>query len=97
MDGKKGVGVGILSAEKRLRFDLSELCFQLCHFLAQFKDDILTFSGQFEKGVEIFHCLEQPSVQRDISFKLFPPFKSFLGFGLIGPKRGFCESLFQLD
>ena len=86
MNCKESVALGVFAAQQRGGFDAAQLGIQPLEFLLDVVRDILAFSSEFEKSLQVFYRALQFSIQLNVILELLAPLQNRLRLSLIIPK-----------
>ena len=86
MNCKESVALGVFAAQQRGGFDAAQLGIQPLEFLLDVFCDILAFSSEFEKSLQVFYRALQFSIQLNVILELLAPLQNRLRLSLIIPK-----------
>ena len=86
MNCEESVALGVFAAQQRGGFDVAQLGIQPLEFLLDVFCDILAFSSEFEKSLQVFYRALQFSIQLNVILELLAPLQNRLRLSLIIPK-----------
>ena len=86
MNCKESVALGVFAAQQRGGFDAAQLGIQPLEFLLDVFRDILAFSSEFEKSLQVLYRALQFSIQLNVILELLAPLQNRLRLSLIIPK-----------
>ena len=96
MNCKESVALGVFAAQQRGGFDAAQLGIQPLEFLLDVFRDILAFSSEFEKSLQVFYRALQFSIQLNVILELLAPLQNRLRLSLISPETRVDNLSFDL-
>jgi uncharacterized membrane protein YhfC len=96
VNGEKCVALSVFAAQQGGGFNAAQLFFQPAELLLDVFGDLLAFTSQFEKSLQVFDRALQLAIQFQIVFKLFAALKNRLRLALITPKARIDDLRFNL-